>query len=347
MNIKRAAYIALSIILVPAGGLAMAIIFGASPPPPPLETVDNAVKILQASLVDQPAVEHYRARDGAELAIRRYPGAKGGGTAVLVHGSSASSHAVHLLGKALAAAGITSIAPDLRGHGQNRPLGDIVYTGQLDDDITDLMDELDTQYPGEPRILIGHSSGGGFALRLAGGPIACRFDGYLALAPYLNFRSAATRTDAGGWAKPFIPRIIALGLLNGLGVYALDGLPAVAFAVNPDRSANRAVSYSWRLLKNFGLDQMRWEGSIRSIRHPAIVMVGAEDEMFFAGNYQPELAALQPAIEVRVLAGIDHMGLVIDAGALNNVVTTAQEMLKAPPDGATNCRPKSAPSGGS
>ncbi|WP_204313472.1 hypothetical protein, partial [Klebsiella michiganensis] len=75
-----------------------------------------------------------------------------------------------------------------------------------------------------------HSLGGGFILRVAGEPIADRFDAYLALSPFISVRSGTNRPDTGGWADAAIPRIIALSLLNRLGISAFDGLAAVAYA---------------------------------------------------------------------------------------------------------------------
>ncbi|MDF0678637.1 MAG: alpha/beta hydrolase [Nitrosomonas sp.] len=66
-----------------------------------------------------PALQRFSARDGTELAYRHYParGANSGRIAILVHGSSGSSVAVHALADALAARGVATWAPDIRGHG--------------------------------------------------------------------------------------------------------------------------------------------------------------------------------------------------------------------------------------
>ncbi len=347
MNIKRASYIVLTIAVVLTGGFAAAIIFGASPPPPPLALYSAARQILVASLSDQPPIERYTARDGTALAFRRYAGKQGGGTGVLVHGSSGSSNATHILGKALAAAGINVVAIDLRGHGQSGPHGDISYDGQLDDDMMDLVRVLDQQYPGERRLLIGHSSGGGFTLRIAGGPNACAFDGFVALSPFLNYRSATQRPKTGGWAEPFIPRIIALSILNGFGIHRLDSLPAIAFAVPPEKAQAQTVTYSWRLLRNFGLDMQNWESAVKHIHQPTQVLVGGKDELFYAEKFQPIFTALQPAIGVRLLEGVNHMGIVLDERVISDVVTMAQEILVASAGATSNCRAISNPIAGS
>ncbi len=347
MNVRKAAYVALAVAALLISGLAAAVIFGASPPPQPSAKQAAAGKIMADSLGDQPALEKFTARDGMALAFRRYQGRPGGGLVVLSHGASGSSNGTHILARALAGAGIHVLAIDQRGHGDNWPHGDIAYMGQLDDDMADLAGVLDQHYRDERRIYLGHSAGGGFALRMASGPNACAFDGYLAISPFLNFRSATMRHRAGGFTVPFTPRIIALGLLNVVGIDGLDGLPAIAFAVPPENALSQTTFYSWRLLRSFGLDMRHWQGDIMRISQPTQVLVGEKDEMFFAEKYQPELVALQPAIGVRIIAGADHMGIVQNADAAGVIVTTAQKMLKAPTDAASNCRPKSNPIGGS
>ncbi|MEJ0023274.1 MAG: alpha/beta fold hydrolase [Alphaproteobacteria bacterium] len=86
---------------------------------------------------------------------------------MLVHGSSGSSAAVHKLARALSSAGVTVFAPDIRGHGASGPHGDIAYLGQLDDDMADLTAHLVPNCGRtNARLLAGHSSGGGFVLRI-------------------------------------------------------------------------------------------------------------------------------------------------------------------------------------
>ena len=63
-------------------------------------------------------VRHFNPRS-TTIAFRRWgvAGSAGDPTLILIHGSALSSTSLHLLGKALAAAGIAVYAPDIRGHG--------------------------------------------------------------------------------------------------------------------------------------------------------------------------------------------------------------------------------------
>ena len=88
--------------------------------------------------------------------------------------------------------------------------------------------------PAAPITLVGHSSGGGFALRVAGSPIQNLFERTVLLAPYLGYDAPTTRPNSGGWAKADIPRIVALAVLRRIGINCCEALPVLAFAVPPN-----------------------------------------------------------------------------------------------------------------
>ena len=155
-----------------------------------------------------PVVDRFQARDGTMLGYRHYParGTPVGRIAILVHGSSGSSRsAIQALSQALAARGVENYAVDIRGHGESGTRGDIRYFGQLEDDLADIVAEIRKVHPAEALTLIGHSAGGGFALRVAASPIQNLFARTVLLAPYLGYDAPSNRPDAGGWASADIP----------------------------------------------------------------------------------------------------------------------------------------------
>src|SRR4051795_2612079 len=203
--------------------------------PPELSSISAARKLVDFSSL--PPVQRFQARDGTELAYRHYSALAPvtERIAIVVHGSSGSSRgAIHALSSALAERGVQTFAVDIRGHGSSGTRGDIRYLGQLEDDLVDLVGEIRKANPTAPLTLIGHSSGGGFALRVAGSPIQHLFARTVLLAPYLGYDAPSTRPDAGGWASPDIPRFIALSVLRRIGAPWAESLPTVAFAVPPD-----------------------------------------------------------------------------------------------------------------
>ena len=173
-------------------------------PPPTLASIHAGAKEIDET--GAPDLSRYQARDGTWLAYRIYAAENGArdGIAILAHGSSASSIEMNAVAKALAGAGVTAVALDMRGHGASGTRGDIAYPGQLDDDLADLVATLRKAYPAARFSLIGHSAGGGFALRIAGSKLGEAFDRFVLLAPYLGY-SAPTNRPAEGpglWAQP-------------------------------------------------------------------------------------------------------------------------------------------------
>lgn len=297
---------------LPLLGLIYALAIAAPSTPPPVTTLGEAGSTIQKESADLPSVTRFIARDGTSLAYRMYPASRDR-IAIMIHGSSGSSAAVHGFSKSLQAAGITVYAPDIRGHGQSGRKGDIDYIGQLEDDLADLLKAIEPLPAASKKILIGHSSGGGFALRVAGGPIGGRFDGYLLLAPYISHESPTVRPDVGGWATPSVPRIIALAVLSNMGVTAFNGLPVVAFAIPPQEvTANRTPNYSFRLWANFA-PHRDWRGDIKNIAKPTMVIVAAEDELFKADQFAPLFRELRPDIPTKTIPNLKHMDLVTAA----------------------------------
>jgi len=97
--------------------------------PPELRSISETARAVDRSTM--PPLSRFAARDGTDLAYRHYParGTPGGKIAILVHGSSGSSVAAHALADALAAHGIDTYAPDIRGHGGSGTRGDVAYLG--------------------------------------------------------------------------------------------------------------------------------------------------------------------------------------------------------------------------
>ena len=294
----------------------------------PLRRLPELTSISKtAGAVDRsgmPGIDRFHARDGTELAYRHYTARAPatGQIAVVVHGSSGSSIAVHALAKALAERGVETYAPDIRGHGASGTRGDIVYLGQLEDDLSDLVGEVRKARPAAPLTLIGHSSGGGFALRVAGSPIQNLFVRTVLLAPYLGYDAPSSRPDSGGWANPDIPRFIGLTVLRRLGIICCESLPTIAFAVAPNTSQILASTYSYRLMRNFGSSR-DYREDLAAAGKPVAVFAGAADELMFPDKYRD---AVGQRASVTLIDGVNHMGIVSDPAAVSAV---ADDVVKA------------------
>jgi len=282
--------------------------------PPELASISESRKWIDFATL--PGVDRFQARDGTDLAYRHYPAhpPAGGRIAIVIHGSSGSSRsAINALSNALAARGVETFAVDIRGHGSSGTRGDIRYAGQLQDDLADLVGTIRKDHPTAPLTLIGHSSGGGFALRMASSPIQHLFARTVLLAPYLAYDAPSTRPNAGGWASPDIPRYIALTMLRRIGLPWAESLPTLAFAVPPDSAKILNPTYSYRLMTDFAASR-DFRQNLAAARRPIAIFAGGADELMLPGKYQE---AVGDRATVRIIDGIDHMGIVGDPAAVS------------------------------
>jgi alpha-beta hydrolase superfamily lysophospholipase len=311
--------------LVGAAAIALALML-ASPVrrPPPLASIHaGAVAIDETGAPD---LSRFQARDGTWLADRLYPARNGARDkiVILAHGSSASSIEMNAVAKALAEAGMTAVALDIRGHGASGTRGDIAYPGQLDDDLADLVAELRKAYPAARFSLIGHSAGAGFALRVAGSPLGDAFDRFVLLAPYLGY-SAPTNRPAEGpglWAQPDLPRIFATLALERLGIDWPQSLPAIAFANVPEAKMFVTSQYSFRLMQNYTAP-LDWTGAFERARGHVSVIAGADDQLMDAEAYKRALPPL--GVALTVLPGVDHIGIVYKTEAIKAMLAAMAE----------------------
>ena len=219
-------------------------------------------------LTSLPAIERFQARDGTWLGFRHYARERArrrAACAIVVHGSSGSSGGtIHALSQALAARGVETFAVDIRGHGASGTRGDIGYVGQLEDDLADFVAVVRKTAPTAPLTLVGHSSGGGFALR-----VAARRSRTCSSAPCCSRPiSATTRRprgrNSGGWANADIPRII------GAGGAAQRSASTAATRCRCSPSRCRRIrrrfltaTYTDRLMRNFAVRDYRARSSPR------------------------------------------------------------------------------------
>jgi alpha-beta hydrolase superfamily lysophospholipase len=288
-------------------------------PLPELQTISRARASVDLSSL--PAIERFQARDGTWLGFRHY-GAGGtptGRVAIVIHGSSGSSGGtIHALSQALAAHGVETFTVDIRGHGTSGTRGDIGYVGQLEDDLADFVAVLRDTVPSAPLTLIGHSSGGGFALRVAGSPIQSLFERFVLLAPYLGYDAPSSRPSSGGWARADIPRILGLLALRGLGITCCEALPVLALAVPPNSEKTLVSTYTDRLMRNFAV-RGDFRHDLAAATKPLTIISGADDELMFSDRYAEAMRGAKVAVDVRVLDGINHMGIVAAPKAVSIV----------------------------
>jgi alpha-beta hydrolase superfamily lysophospholipase len=285
--------------------------------PPEMKSVSESVKLVDFSTM--PPLERFQARDGTWIGYRHYTpnGPATGHGAIFIHGSSGSSGTVnHALTHAIASRGVETWALDIRGHGGSGTRGDIGYVGQLEDDLVDFVAQVRKTAPDLPLTLIGHSAGAGFSLRVAATPIMQdMFVRTVLLAPYLGYDAPTNRPHAGGWAIVDVPRLLGLTALRKLGIDCCSQLPVLALAV-PATSAKYLVStYSDRLMRNFATRGYRVD--LPATTRPITIFGGADDEMMISDKYAETVQAIKPSVDVKLIDGINHMGIVTHPKAIS------------------------------
>lgn len=306
------------VVFIVVMGCAAAVAWGGPKDIRPLASVNQPFKDVDFSAI--PSAQHYTARDGTSLAWYSYPPASTRADAsarrvVVVHGSSSRARSTHVLAQALAAEGYAVAALDMRGHGESGMRGQAAYIGQLEDDVEDFVRKVPHR---GPQTLMGFSAGGGFALRFAGSERQALFDRYVLLSPFIHQDAPTARPDTGGWAAIGLPRIVALTLLNRVGVTWWNHLPVLRFALDETSRAGLTPSYSYTVATNFR-PHNDYQSDIRNARGTVCVVAGQNDELFYADRFADLFAQAGKPVPVTLVPGVNHIGLTLDPVAVQTV----------------------------
>jgi alpha-beta hydrolase superfamily lysophospholipase len=311
--------LAVAVAAILAGMLA----FGAGGTPQPLASLSAPFHAVNFG--DLPAVQTLAVGNRSPIAYRAWLPSTAASNPPLVviaiHGSSAQSASIHPLGKALSAEGIPVFAPDIRGHGDTGVRGDIDYASELDDDTADFVATVRGKYPTAKLVLMGFSSGGGYALHVAATPLGKNFARAVLLSPMLGPFSPTYNHDQK-YATPFIPRIMALALLDRVGIHAFDHLTTLLLAIDPSRTDILVGHYSWLLMRAFGTND--YAADLRNAQTPLALVAGEKDELFYADKFAPTLNAIKSGIPVTIVPGLSHTALTVDPSAVPAILAAVR-----------------------
>jgi pimeloyl-ACP methyl ester carboxylesterase len=302
-------------------GIVAALVLVATPEPPlpaPKDVFDFTSLRKPPSEIDPPSLRRYPARDGEQLAYRIYDSTSDR-ILIFIHGSSYHGGGYHALAAALSLGGVAKVVlPNLRGHYMSgRRRGDVDYIGQLEDDLDDLIKFLrSSERLDGPITLGGHSSGGGLAIRFAGGAHAADVSSTLLLAPIIPLSKAIRNGDAGGWAIVHWQRLYGLLALDAIGIHGFDGLPIVAFNKPPKYwDGTETLSYSYRLNASYH-PRRNYDADIRALPPRTLVLVGANDEAVDGEALRTLMAADAPQAQMQILPDTSHFDIFSDPKAL-------------------------------
>jgi non-heme chloroperoxidase len=309
---------------------ALALVATPEPPmPEPKDVFDFTSMRKPVTEIDPPSLRRYTARDGEQLAYRFYESTSNR-ILIFIHGSSYHGGGYHALAAAISLGGAAKVVlPNLRGHYMSgRRRGDVDYIGQYEDDLDDLIRFLRHEGYTGPITLGGHSSGGGFAIRFAGGAHAGEVTSYLLLAPIIPRSPAVRGGDAGGWSILHWRRLYGLLALNALGIHGFNGLPIIAFNKPPKFwDGTETLSYSYRLNLSYH-PRFKYDGDIHALSDQTLVLVGANDEAVDAEAVRTIFAADAPKAQMQIMPGISHFGIFTEP----TVLDTAAAWLRSLPD---------------
>lgn len=277
---------------------------------------------LKQGALSMPELEGIEMRDGYALQVRRYEaGIEGAPLVVMVHGSAWHGRQFNGLANGLKVAADV-VAVDLRGHGtQPGRRGDIDYIGQFEDDLADLITAQ--AKAGQKVVLLGHSSGGGLVVRMAGGAHGHMIDHAVLMAPFLSHKAPTTRENSGGWAHVMLRRIIGLSMLNSVRITALNGLEIIQFnmprAVTEGPLGETATtSYSYRLNTSFA-PRGDYLSDVAKLPDFTLV-VGSEDEAFVAEGFAPLMSGVTDRGRYVIIPKVGHLDIVDAPEALTTIL---------------------------
>lgn len=325
--------------------VAVAIALAASAPRMAREETDvfGFEDLQRPSDADLPPLRRYPARDGEQLAWRFYD-SSAEQILVFIHGSSAHGCSYHRLASAIAASGAAKVVlPNLRGHflsGSRR--GDVDYVGQLEDDMADLIADLRRQHFDGPVVLGGHSSGGGFVIRFAGGAYANLASRFLMLSPVIPTSNTLKGRTAGGWAYVSLRRIMGLSILNAFGIRGFNALPVIEFN-KPERfrDGSETLAWSYRLSISYQ-PRTRYATDVRKLGDKAAVLIGEHDEAVDAQRLRALFERESPASAFAILPNVNHFEIFTSAAVHEQLAQWLMEparqslhLMPAPPRGGS------------
>ncbi len=261
---------------------------------------------------DLQKLKKFLARDKEVLCYRQYESIHLEKVIICIHGSGSHGEYLHDLSMYLSKEVGEVIVPNLRGHfGSGTTPGDCAYIGQLEDDIMDLIEELSLQ---DKKIyLLGHSSGGGLAIRLAGSKYSDFFSGYILLAPAIL--SAPTMKKSGDWAKVSMLKILSISVLNAIGIENFNHSNVISFRLPPElQNGKETLSYTFNLNTSYH-PKIPYQNDIKSLGDKYVCFVGAQDELMEPQAYRK----IMNEIHIKIIDDETHLGITLNQDVMKSI----------------------------
>jgi non-heme chloroperoxidase len=270
---------------------------------------------------ESPPLRKFLARDNVALSYRFYNSCNEERAIILLHGSSAHGTYLHGLADYLSAKRNLGhvYVPNLRGHYKSGNVrGDCAYIGQLEDDLYDFIHEVQAQ--NKKIFLVGHSSGGGLAIRVAGGTYSNLIQGYVLLSPAIPTAKTMRKGTAGGWAKVSMIKMIALSFLNSIGIKNWNHSHVIQFNKPQEHcDGKETLSYSFNLNSSYH-PRHPYQKDLKNLRNKFIVFIGSDDE----ANDPLQFSSLLKGASrehLQMIKGVRHLDIVCNEQVMNDAAT--------------------------
>ena len=122
-----------------------------------------------------------------------------------------------------------------------------------------------------------------------------------------------------------VPRVIAIALLNVVGIRVFNDLPVTSFALNDEAKAFLTPEYSFALAANFQ-PQRDYEANIKAVHQPVAILAGTTDEVFNTDRLESTFRKLGKNWPVTLLPGVGHIALTVEPTAVGAAVTAVQRL---------------------
>ena len=133
---------------------------------------------------------------------------------------------------------------------------------------------------------------------------------------------------SGGWVSVGVPRIIALTVLNGVGISTFNSLPVMSFALNEQARSILTTQYDFNLATNFRPER-DYMANIRRVSQPVRILAGVSDEVFQTAALEGIFRAAGKTWEVELLPGIGHIELTLQPTAILAIIRNVETLQHA------------------
>ena len=243
------------------------------------------------------------ARDGTQLPLRRWDAEGGKPRAVIValHGMSDYSNAFDMPGRFWATQGITTLAYDQRGFGQNGHPGVWAGADVMRADLHDAIAAARARYPGVPVFALGESMGGAVVLTALAAAPKLDVDGVILVAPAVWSRGDMPLTYR---AALFLGAHLLPGMIlsNSAASHVVTIIPSDNLAMLRALGRDPLFQKQTRTATLYGLvnlmDEARSAPDRIARTPPLLFLYGANDQIIPARSTEGVIAALKAKPDV-------------------------------------------------